>query len=426
MLRFLVRAVARVEPCSDADLLARFAAGGDADAFAVLVARHGPLVYGAARRLLTDPNSADDVFQATFLALARRAGTLRNPGALPAWLHRSAVRAAFKVRRGAEPVPLTIDPPARSGGPLDTLASREVLAALDVELDRLPARQRSPLVLCVLEGKSLEDAATELGLSVGAVKGRVERGRKALRRRLLRRGLPVIALPFLASSPAVSLALQQSAVRVALAGRNRSWGASLVAGLLGESVTSLRNFTIFACGLIVGGFAAFGPTADPPRSETKPAAGPAIVQESAELTLPAGAVRRFGTTRFRTGTAAIGVAGDTVVTLSPTGVVRRFDAATGRLTNQRHLPLPETTLLMQRDVIRLSADASVAGLQVFHADGRGHETIAWATADGRVVWRNARTGERVGSVDLSADGARLAALVYDPRTRPVPASNSRP
>ena len=69
MLRFLVRAVARVEPSSDADLLARFAAGGDADAFAALVARHGPLVYGAARRLLADPNSADDVFQATFLAL---------------------------------------------------------------------------------------------------------------------------------------------------------------------------------------------------------------------------------------------------------------------------------------------------------------------------------------------------------------------
>ncbi len=180
MLSFLARAVARPESASDAELLTRFAAAGDSEAFAALVTRHGPLVYGSARRLLPDPNSADDVFQATFLALARRAGAVHHPGALPAWLHRAAVRAALKVRRGTRVATLTIDPPAPPGEPPDDLARREVLAALDTELDRLPVRQRSPLILCALEGMSLEDAAATLGLSVGAVKGRLERGRKVL------------------------------------------------------------------------------------------------------------------------------------------------------------------------------------------------------------------------------------------------------
>ena len=410
MLSFLVRAVARPDPAPDADLLARFAADGDGDAFAALVERHGPLVYGTARRLLADPNSADDVFQATFLALARRAAYLRNPRALPAWLHRSAVRAALKVRRRPTPARLAVEPPVHDGPP-DELVRRDLLATIDAELDRLPAGQRSPLVLCALEGKSLEDAASALGLSVGAVKGRLERGRKLLRGRLARRGLAVSALPVLAPA-GVSRAVQQAAVLAAVAGRKSSWPAAVAAGLFGHGVTSLRTFVVFACGLIVGGFVAFGPTADPPKSAPRP--GPAVIQETAELPLPTGAVRRFGTPQFRTGTAAVAVSGDTVVTLSPTGSVRRFDAATGRMTGERHLPLPETTLLMQRDVIRLSADGSIAVLQVFHATGRGHETIAWRTADGRIAWRHAKGGERVGSVDLSADGRKLAALVYEP------------
>src|SRR5262245_29981774 len=63
-------------------------------------------------------------------------------------------------------------------------------------------------------------------------------------------------------------------------------------------------------------------------------------------------------------------------------------------------------------MIRLSADGSVAVLKVFHG-GRGHETIAWTTADGRVVWRHGVQRETLVDADLSADGSRLAATVYD-------------
>jgi DNA-directed RNA polymerase specialized sigma24 family protein len=69
---------------TDADLVARFAANRDEAAFAAIVERYGPLVLGVARRILRDPDAADDVFQATFLALARSAAAVRRPGGLPA------------------------------------------------------------------------------------------------------------------------------------------------------------------------------------------------------------------------------------------------------------------------------------------------------------------------------------------------------
>src|SRR2546423_2967317 len=88
---------AAVDPTDDAHLLARFAAGGDADAFELLVWRHGALVLGVCPRVLGDDHAAEDAFQATFLALARQAGSVR--GGVPGWLHRVARRMAVRARR---------------------------------------------------------------------------------------------------------------------------------------------------------------------------------------------------------------------------------------------------------------------------------------------------------------------------------------
>ena len=137
---------------TDADLLARFAADRDEAAFAAIVERYGPMVLGVARRILRDCNAADDVFQATFLALVRSASTVRRPGGLPAWLHRTAYRAAVKLARTRRPVPLAAEQPATATDPLDVLTARELLAAVDDEIRRLPAALQAAVIACGLEG----------------------------------------------------------------------------------------------------------------------------------------------------------------------------------------------------------------------------------------------------------------------------------
>jgi RNA polymerase sigma factor (sigma-70 family) len=179
---------------SDAALLSRFVEARDEESFAVLVARHGPMVLRLCRRVLGDAHAAEDACQATFLVLARKAGDIRHAEALAAWLHGVAYRLALKGRAGearrqqAETRSLQI----ASSSPIDPLAEvsgRELLAILDAELQRLPERYRLPLILCCLEGRSQPEAARLLGWTAGSVKGRLERGRAKLHQRLLRRGL---------------------------------------------------------------------------------------------------------------------------------------------------------------------------------------------------------------------------------------------
>src|SRR5262245_9155041 len=98
--RFIRRlAVAHlVAAAPDDDLVERFAAHREEAAFAALVRRHGPLVLGVCRRILAEPHAAEDCFQATFLVLARKAGSLKRPGALGPWLYGVATRTALKAR----------------------------------------------------------------------------------------------------------------------------------------------------------------------------------------------------------------------------------------------------------------------------------------------------------------------------------------
>src|SRR6266478_7517177 len=96
--RYLRRLCEEAVPPEDAVLLHRFVTANDRDAFELLIARHGPMVLGTARRLVADTHDAEDVFQAVFLSLARLAKTIRHGRALPAWLHKTTCRIAAKVR----------------------------------------------------------------------------------------------------------------------------------------------------------------------------------------------------------------------------------------------------------------------------------------------------------------------------------------
>ena len=97
--RYLRLACDEALPSEDAVLLKRFVAANDREAFELLIARHGPMVLGTARRLVDNTHDAEDVFQAVFLSLARLAKTIRQGRALPAWLHKTTCRIAAKVRK---------------------------------------------------------------------------------------------------------------------------------------------------------------------------------------------------------------------------------------------------------------------------------------------------------------------------------------
>jgi RNA polymerase sigma factor (sigma-70 family) len=205
-------------PAPDGELLRRFIAGQDEVAFAELVRRHGKLVFGVARHILGNGHDAEDVFQATFLILARKAASVRRAPALGAWLHGVAVRVARKAsvsaarrrqreRQAALPA-LVADADDAPG---------ELCQRLDAEIAALPEALRLPLVLCALQGRTHEQAAIQLGWRPSTLKARLHRAREALRRRLARQGLIASALQVLAPiTVPVPDALASSTVRLAV------------------------------------------------------------------------------------------------------------------------------------------------------------------------------------------------------------------
>lgn len=179
----------------DAELIERFVESADGTAFASLVERHGPLVLGVCRRVLRNHHDAEDVLQATFLVLARQARHIRERDALAGWLYKVAYRLSLKLRASAERRRKADQglPPARPGTVESDITWGDLRLVLDEELDRLPEKYRAPLLLCCLAGRTRDEAAAQLGWSLGALKMRLERGRQVLRRRLARRGLTVTA-----------------------------------------------------------------------------------------------------------------------------------------------------------------------------------------------------------------------------------------
>src|SRR5207302_375372 len=138
---------------SDAELLKRFVTQRDEPAFTSLVLRHGPFVLSVAQRWLADRHEAEDVVQATFLALARQAARLDRRKPLTGWLYTVAYRLARKAqvktaRRQSQRAVSRAEP----NDPLSEITGRELLQALDEELARLPERYRLPLLLCGLDG----------------------------------------------------------------------------------------------------------------------------------------------------------------------------------------------------------------------------------------------------------------------------------
>src|SRR5262245_21016191 len=175
----------------DGDLLESFLTRRDESAFEALMRRHGPMVLGVCRRVLQNEHDAEDVFQAAFIVLARRARALDGSGSVANWLHTVAYRLALRARAGAARRRAVerqaVDMPRPE--PSSDLLWRDLRPVLDEELGCLPEKYRAPLILCYLEGKTTEETARQLGCPFGTVSSRLARGRDLLRQRLLRRGL---------------------------------------------------------------------------------------------------------------------------------------------------------------------------------------------------------------------------------------------
>jgi RNA polymerase sigma factor (sigma-70 family) len=224
---------------ADAELVRRFAQQRDEAAFELLVWRHGRMVLHVCRRILGHEQEAEDAFQATFLALARRAGAIRKQASVPSWLHTVASRIAFAARaRGGrrKTKEHALHQPLQGNAPDPaTLAAwQELGEILHAEVDRLGELYRLPFILCCLEGKTNAEAARELGCPVGTIESRLVRARERLRARLTRRGITLsagllaVALDGPARAISVNPALIGRTARAALLFAGGNTGAALI------------------------------------------------------------------------------------------------------------------------------------------------------------------------------------------------------
>jgi RNA polymerase sigma-70 factor (ECF subfamily) len=190
--------VGTIGELTDGQLLERFVTGRGEPAelaFAALVERHGPLVLHTCRSIVRDELDAEDAFQATFLVLVRKAGTLWTRDSLGPWLHQVAYRAARHARSDSIRRKIVEQTAAEMASvrAVAEPACDDLNAVVHEEVARLPDRYRVPVLLCDLEGRTYEQVARHLGCPVGTVKSRLARARERLRNRLARRGLDMPA-----------------------------------------------------------------------------------------------------------------------------------------------------------------------------------------------------------------------------------------
>lgn len=276
--------LASPDPRSDGELVGQFVRTRDEQAFAELLRRHGPTVYGVCRRVLANTADADDAFQAVFLVLARKANTIRPPGMVGNWLHGVAVRTAHKARvmnarkvnlRRESPGGLDLHPVTHVAGSPD----RDTLAVIDSELAALPHVYRAAFVTCELNGRSRSEASRELGWPEGTVAARLAKARELLAVRLTKRGVTLGLGLFAAAAVApVTAAETLSAVRELLAVGTASAVAPAAQSLSDEvtkTMTTLHTKWLLLAGLVLalatGGavLLAGGPEKQPVREQIK-------------------------------------------------------------------------------------------------------------------------------------------------------------
>jgi RNA polymerase sigma factor (sigma-70 family) len=292
--RYLQRVAERDAPSqSDQQLLDRFRRLRDEGAFAALVRRHGPMVLAVCRRVLRHAQDAEDVFQAAFLVLVRKADSIRQQASVGGWLYRVTYRLAVRARAGGcRRRELLTDPSDLCATTADAPPRDPPLPALDEEVQRLPEPYRTAVVLCYVEGRTQAEAARLLITTPAAVNSRLKRARELLRRRLARRGVLLSAtlggvLGFGAADAAVSAELARVTARAAsrFAADPAACGASALAvnlargALRAMTTTKLKLVSLVALVLALltaGALALPALGDDPPRAAPGKAKAPGV------------------------------------------------------------------------------------------------------------------------------------------------------
>jgi RNA polymerase sigma factor (sigma-70 family) len=426
----------RDDPLSDGSLLDGFVRTRDQRAFAILMKRYGPLVWGVCQRTAGNEQDAEDVFQATFLLLARKAATIRKGASVGSWLfgvaHRLVLRARVEAARRGRYEQLACKPEAAADSSGEA-AWHELRAVLDEELARLPEKYRAPLLLCYLEGLTQEEAAQQLGWSRRSVKDRLQRGRRRLRSRLAQRGLVpslVLAGAMLAggTSPGAGFSiLSQYTIRAAMPFALRQPAADAATARAvalaegGMKTMFLSKFQTVLAGLLavvllgsVGLLtraALHKPlpeaSAPIPKSDEKPV-------DRLGDPLPPGAVARLGTVRFRTGGQGVqGLGflpdGKTIVTALAWGqAVQFWEASTGKLLRELSTePLSIRGFALAPDGKHFAVNGFLP--EVGNQPAQGAVRV-WEVASGKPVRTFDRAERDDGSLAFTPDGKMLISL----------------
>jgi RNA polymerase sigma factor (sigma-70 family) len=419
---------------TDRELVERFALRPDeaGAAFEALMARHGSMVLTVCRQVLGDSHAAEDAFQATFLVMIRRSGSLRvrQPGSLGPWLHGVAYRIALKTRQGASrrrarECRLAV---AAISRPSAVVEDGELRALLHDEVNQLPAKYRAPVVLCYFEGRTHDEAGAALRWPVGTVRGRLARARDLLRSRLTRRGYtpegwlgayllkPAGVEPtarLLEATVAAAIGRMAATTRVAVLANLML--RSLFMARLRMTLAAVLTVVLLGAGarLVVRGALAVKPQAT--ALSSSPVAVGQVQPMPVDLLgdpLPKHARARLGNIRFHhadsVGKALYTRDGKSLVSTDGSGVVRVWDAATGRIIRKTVDPLVHfRDLALSTDGTTLATAEDPSRLRL------------WDLATGRELRRWHGAKESYGYLDFSPDGRTLAACVsrFDETTK---------
>jgi RNA polymerase sigma factor (sigma-70 family) len=423
----------------DADLLARFVANRDEAAFAALVRRHGSMVRGLCQSVLQHAQDAEDACQATFLVLAKKAGTIRKKTSVASWLHTVAYNLAQKMKASRRPASEDqVVVPAPSN-PMDELSWREVREIVHEELERLPEKYRQPVILCCIQGRTQEEAARQLGWTAGTLRGMLTRGRDLLRKRLTRRGLALTAPLFvgvLAPGTASAVLAKTTAHAAALLASGQPIGAGISAqavalakaGMSGVIFTKLNVAVavLLTAGIITAGAGVASyqgrdsqqAVADKKDDARTPRVSPIKSTNPSKLKephadfygdpLPDRAVARIGTMRFQHNKprhdafTVYSPDGKSLIVNDPVFGLRFWDPATGK--EQRRIPSQG-----QDSIISFAVSPNGKSIVTVNRSNREATFIqVWDFATGQEVRRIANDKDAFEHVAFSLDSKMVA------------------